>query len=60
MTAAVGFPTLRLIRYAIGPIHLDGLNVGEFQAIDEAALWSLFPKHKRAKPSKPRTTFRRR
>jgi len=59
MTAAVGFPTLRLIRYAIGPINLDGLDVGKFAPIDEAALWSLFPKVK-PKQSKPRTTFRRR
>ena len=29
MTAAVGFPTLRLIRVRIGPIHLDQLQVGE-------------------------------
>lgn len=28
MTAAVGFPTLRLIRVRIGDIHLDGLPVG--------------------------------
>jgi 23S rRNA pseudouridine2457 synthase len=29
MTAAVGFPTLRLIRYAIGPWNLDGLALGD-------------------------------
>ena len=29
MTAAVGFPTLRLIRPAIGPLKLDGLQPGE-------------------------------
>jgi len=34
MTAAVGFPTLRLIRYAIGDITLDGLDVGEYQTLD--------------------------
>jgi len=44
MTAAVGFPTLRLIRYAIGPISLDGLKLGQYDAVDEKALWSLFPK----------------
>lgn len=31
MTAAVGYPTLRLIRIAIGPITLAGLSVGEWQ-----------------------------
>ena len=31
MTAAVGFPTLRLIRYAIGEWNLDGLKSGEFR-----------------------------
>nr|CAA6827835.1 MAG: Ribosomal large subunit pseudouridine synthase E (EC [uncultured Thiotrichaceae bacterium] len=29
MTAAIGFPTLRLIRYRVGSWTLDGLNVGE-------------------------------
>jgi 23S rRNA pseudouridine2457 synthase len=29
MTAAVGFPTLRLIRIAVGPWRLDGLTPGE-------------------------------
>ncbi len=31
MTAAVGLPTLRLIRYAIGPWTLDGLAPGEWR-----------------------------
>jgi len=43
MTAAVGSPTLRLIRYAIGPITLDGLKSGRFEEIDGEQLWSLFP-----------------
>ncbi|MDQ6974823.1 MAG: pseudouridine synthase, partial [Mariprofundaceae bacterium] len=33
MTAAVGFPTLRLIRYAIGGITLDGLAVGKYETL---------------------------
>ena len=33
MTAAVGFPTLRLIRYAIGEWTLDGLAPGEWREI---------------------------
>jgi len=35
MTAEVGFPTLRLIRTAIGPWALDGLNPGEFRQLEE-------------------------
>ncbi len=31
MTAAVGFPTLRLIRVAIGPLRLEGLAPGEWR-----------------------------
>ena len=30
MTAAVGFPTLRLIRYRVGSWTIDGINLGEF------------------------------
>ncbi|MBT3966822.1 MAG: rRNA large subunit pseudouridine synthase E [Gammaproteobacteria bacterium] len=35
MTAAVGFPTLRLIRAAIGPWKLDGLEPGEYRKIEQ-------------------------
>ena len=31
MTAAVGFPTLRLIRVAVGPYRLDSLQPGEYR-----------------------------
>lgn len=34
MTAAVGLPTLRLIRVAIGPYHLDGLAPGHLRVLD--------------------------
>lgn len=34
MTAAVGFPTLRLVRIRIGKWKLEGLKVGEVQPID--------------------------
>ncbi|SOB75053.1 23S rRNA pseudouridine2457 synthase [Marinobacter sp. LV10R510-11A] len=33
MTAAVGFPTLRLIRYRIGDWSLDGLEPGKYREI---------------------------
>jgi 23S rRNA pseudouridine2457 synthase len=33
MTAAVGFPTLRLVRVAIGPLQLGSLQPGEFRAL---------------------------
>jgi 23S rRNA pseudouridine2457 synthase len=38
MTAAVGFPTLRLIRAAIGPYAIDGLAQGTWQ--DGPAAWA--------------------
>ena len=34
MTAAVGFPTLRLIRWSIGPWSLEGLEPGESREAD--------------------------
>ena len=44
MTAAVGFPTLRLIRFAVGPWTLNGLAPGEWRRLDltrEEALRAL-------------------
>ncbi len=37
MTAAVGLPTLRLIRAAIGPYTLEGLAPGAFDTVDASA-----------------------
>lgn len=34
MTAAIGYPTLRLIRGAIGAVTLDGLALGQWRQID--------------------------
>jgi pseudouridine synthase len=31
MTAAIGFPTLRLVRWQVGPWQLDGLQPGEWR-----------------------------
>jgi 23S rRNA pseudouridine2457 synthase len=46
MTAAVGFPTLRLVRFAIGDITLDGLEPGAWKDLHQAELKSLFTGHK--------------
>jgi 23S rRNA pseudouridine2457 synthase len=41
MTAAVGFPTLRLIRVAIGPLTLAGLEPGEWRWLNQAEIRQL-------------------
>jgi len=38
MTATVGFPTLRLVRVAVGPYRLDGLEPGQWREADPAEL----------------------
>ena len=35
MTAAVGLPTLRLIRVAVGPWRIDGIAQGEYRVISD-------------------------
>ena len=40
MTAKVGFPTLRLIRAAIGTVSVKGLAVGQWREIGADAPWS--------------------
>lgn len=40
MTAAVGFPTLRLIRVRIGNVHLDNLHAGEITKVNR---FDVFP-----------------
>ncbi|HSO08075.1 MAG TPA: pseudouridine synthase [Pelomicrobium sp.] len=37
MTAAVGFPTLRLVRYALGSWNLEGLAPGQWRLLENAA-----------------------
>ena len=39
MTAAVGLPTLRLIRYSIGPWSLDGVGPGETRRVSSQEAW---------------------
>ena len=38
MTAAVGFPTLRLVRVRIGTVHLDNMKPGELVSIPQLPL----------------------
>ncbi|HXC60257.1 MAG TPA: pseudouridine synthase [Steroidobacteraceae bacterium] len=40
MTARVGFPTLRLVRAAIGSVHVEELPLGEWRKIEPVAPWS--------------------
>lgn len=35
MTAKIGYPTLRLIRYAIGSYTIDGIENGQFKVLDK-------------------------
>lgn len=42
MTAAVGFPTLRLIRYAMGKVTVDNLKPGEYIEISAARVNAMF------------------
>ncbi len=41
MTAAVGYPTLRLIRHSIGEFSIDGLSSGEWRLIENHSRYSL-------------------
>ncbi len=41
MTAAVGYPTLRLVRVAIGPLSLGALNPGEWRDLTSDELAAL-------------------
>ncbi len=41
MTAAIGYPTLRLFRTSIGPITLEGLQEGEFTELTDVEMEAL-------------------
>jgi 23S rRNA pseudouridine2457 synthase len=41
MTAAVGFPTLRLVRVAIAHLHLDNLKPGQWRDLTQQEIKSL-------------------
>ena len=54
MTAAVGFPTLRLVRWAIGPLNLGALKPGQSERLTQveiAALRSAVRDGQRTRPS---------
>jgi len=39
MTAAVGFPTLRLVRYSMEKITISGMEVGEIRELDQETVY---------------------
>lgn len=53
MTAAVGYPTLRLIRYAIGDWTLDGLAPGEWQQVEVTTPKQIVPPPSVKRSGKP-------
>ena len=69
MTAAIGYPTLRLIRVAIGPLTLGKLQPGEWRELTENERRTLFralglnphrPPVTKPKPPRPRRQGKRR
>ena len=47
MTAHVGFPTLRLIRYRIGGVTLNQMQPGEMKSLSRAEIYNLLQIHKK-------------
>jgi 23S rRNA pseudouridine2457 synthase len=50
MTAAVGLPTLRLIRWSIGPWSLDGLSPGSWREVPRAEAESALARNRGQSP----------
>jgi 23S rRNA pseudouridine2457 synthase len=50
MTAAVGHPTLRLVRIAIGPVRLGDLKSGEWRVLRKEDIMSLTSRHRSFSP----------
>jgi len=55
MTAAAGYPTLRLVRSAIGPWRLGDLKPGEWRELDSAAYSFLAPLTSKVSPRHTRS-----
>jgi len=58
MTAKVGYPTLRLIRWSVGPLTLAGLATGESRLLapaEAAAFLPASPARARPSPRRPRS-----
>lgn len=53
MTAAVGFPTLRLVRWSMEDLSIDGYEVGEVRSYEQEEIYALLKINKNAllKPS---------
>lgn len=59
MTAKVGLPTLRLIRYAIGPWNIDGLAPGESRQVAAEEVPDQFKIFLKQEPGRSVSTRRR-
>lgn len=61
MTAHVGFPTLRLIRAAIGPYSVENIPVGTYERVEPTeTLAAQVKEFEREKARKPASSHRRR
>jgi 23S rRNA pseudouridine2457 synthase len=59
MTAAVGLPTLRLLRLAVGPWRVEGLAPGEWREVPRAEADSVLGAGRLTRPlRKPRSALR--
>ena len=59
MTAAVGFPTLRLVRFSMEKITLDGMEVGEVRELSQEVVYRALGLTGFAKPRPGGSTNRR-
>jgi 23S rRNA pseudouridine2457 synthase len=59
MTAAVGFPTLRLVRFSMEKITLDGMEVGEVRELSQELVYRALGLTGFAKPRPGGSTNRR-